>query len=32
VCGPADMMQMVEASLGELGVPVGQVHAERFAY
>ena len=32
VCGPADMMRVVEASLGELGVPAGQVHAERFAY
>jgi ferredoxin-NADP reductase len=32
VCGPADMMQAVEESLRELGVPPGQVHAERFAY
>ena len=32
VCGPADMMQAVEESLRELGVPPGQVHAERFSY
>jgi predicted ferric reductase len=32
VCGPADMMRTVEASLAELGVPPGQVHTERFAY
>jgi predicted ferric reductase len=32
VCGPADMMRAVEESLRELGVPQGQVHAERFAY
>jgi predicted ferric reductase len=32
VCGPADMMRAVEASLRELGVPGSQVHAERFAY
>ena len=32
VCGPTDMMQAVEESLRELGVPPGHVHAERFAY
>jgi ferredoxin-NADP reductase len=32
VCGPAELMRAIEASLGEIGVPAGQVHAERFAY
>jgi ferredoxin-NADP reductase len=32
VCAPAPMMRSVEAALKELGVPRGQVHAERFAY
>ena len=32
VCGPAEMMRAVEESLRELGVPPGNVHAERFAY
>jgi predicted ferric reductase len=32
VCGPAPMMQHVEASLRRLGLPPRQVHAERFAY
>ena len=31
VCGPVPMMQHVESSLRRLGVPGGQVHAERFA-
>jgi predicted ferric reductase len=32
LCGPGQMMQRVEASLRTLGLPAGQVHAERFAY
>ena len=32
VCGPDGMMDRVVATLGELGVPAGQIHAERFAY
>ncbi len=32
VCAPAPMMRSVEAALKELGVPRGQIHAERFAY
>jgi predicted ferric reductase len=32
VCGPTDMMQAVEVSLHELGVPASHVHAERFSY
>jgi Predicted ferric reductase len=32
VCGPAPMMQHVEASLRTLGLPPRQIHAERFAY
>lgn len=32
VCGPAAMMDTVEASLRELGLPKDQLHAERFAY
>ena len=32
VCGPVAMMQRVEASLRGLGLPRGQIHAERFAY
>ena len=32
VCGPAAMMQRVEASLRGLGLSRGQIHAERFAY
>ncbi len=32
VCGPREMMQAVESSLRELGVPASHVHAERFAY
>ena len=31
VCGPAPMMDAVERSLRELGVPKHQVHTERFA-
>jgi ferredoxin-NADP reductase len=32
LCGPVAMMDRVERTLGRLGVPSGQVHAERFAY
>ena len=32
LCGPTPMMQRVEASLRRLGLPAGQIHAERFAY
>ena len=32
VCAPAPMMRSVEAALHALGVPRGQIHAERFAY
>jgi predicted ferric reductase len=32
LCGPVSMMQRVEDSLRRLGLPRGQVHAERFAY
>jgi predicted ferric reductase len=32
LCGPVPMMQHVEASLRRLGLPPGQIHAERFAY
>jgi len=32
ICGPVPMMQHVEASLRRLGLPPGQIHAERFAY
>jgi predicted ferric reductase len=32
LCGPVPMMQRVEASLRKLGLPSGQIHAERFAY
>jgi predicted ferric reductase len=32
LCGPVPMMQRVEATLRTLGVPDGQIHAERFAY
>ena len=31
VCGPTPMMDTVERSLRELGVPPGHVHTERFA-
>ncbi|SDV48345.1 1,2-phenylacetyl-CoA epoxidase subunit PaaE [Chitinasiproducens palmae] len=30
ICGPGSMMDAVEATLREAGVPAGQVHAERF--
>jgi predicted ferric reductase len=32
LCGPGPMMQRVEGSLRQLGLPSGQIHAERFAY
>jgi predicted ferric reductase len=32
LCGPTGLMRRTEASLLELGVPRGQVHAERFSY
>jgi predicted ferric reductase len=32
LCAPVAMMQSVEASLDDLRVPKGQIHAERFAY
>jgi predicted ferric reductase len=32
LCGPSGLMQSLEASLAELGVPRDRVHAERFAY
>jgi len=32
LCGPTEFMVRVERSLGELGVPRRQVHAERFTY
>lgn len=32
ICGPAPMMQHVEASLRGLGLSSSQIHAERFAY
>jgi predicted ferric reductase len=32
LCGPVPMMQRVEDSLRRLGLPVRQIHAERFAY
>ena len=32
VCGPAPMMQSVERTLRDLGVPRRHIHAERFAY
>jgi predicted ferric reductase len=32
LCGPVPMMERVEATLRTLGVPDGQIHAERFAY
>ena len=32
LCGPAPMMQRVEATLRDLGVARRQIHAERFAY
>jgi predicted ferric reductase len=32
LCGPGPMMQRVEESLRQLGLPAGQIHAERFAY
>jgi predicted ferric reductase len=32
VCAPAPMMRSVEAALKVLGMPRGQIHAERFAY
>lgn len=31
LCGPTGLMRRVEGSLDELGVPRGQVHAERFS-
>ncbi|MFL5675008.1 MAG: ferric reductase-like transmembrane domain-containing protein [Chloroflexota bacterium] len=32
LCGPVGMMQRVESSLREIGLPKKQIHAERFAY
>jgi predicted ferric reductase len=32
LCGPTGLMQAVEGHLRELGLPRGQLHAERFAY
>jgi len=32
LCGPVSMMQRVEGSLHQLGLPKRQIHAERFAY
>jgi predicted ferric reductase len=32
LCGPVSMMKLVEGSLRRLGLPAGQIHAERFAY
>ncbi len=32
LCGPGPMMKRVERSLGRLGMPQRQIHAERFAY
>ena len=32
LCGPVPMMQRVEGTLRSLGLPEGQIHAERFAY
>lgn len=32
LCGPVEMMDAVRRSLGLLGVPAAQIHAERFAY
>ena len=32
VCGPIEMMDRLTATLADLGVPPGRVHAERFAY
>jgi len=32
LCGPVPMMQRVEESLEQLGLPSRQIHAERFAY
>jgi predicted ferric reductase len=32
LCGPTELMRRSEAALRDLGVPAGQVHAERFAY
>ncbi len=32
VCAPAPMMRSVDAALKVLGMPRGQIHAERFAY
>lgn len=32
LCGPTAMMERLEGTLAELGIPPGRVHAERFAY
>ena len=32
LCGPTGLMRRTEQALDELGVPRGQVHAERFSY
>jgi predicted ferric reductase len=32
LCGPTGLMRRTEAALRELGVPRGQIHAERFSY
>ncbi len=32
VCGPPAMIDAVESSLAELGVPLGQIVSERFVY
>ena len=32
MCGPDTMMDAAESALAELGVPVEDIHAERFAW
>ena len=32
VCGPAQMIDSVEGSLGRLGIPVHQIISEKFSY
>ena len=32
LCGPVPMMERVEDTLRDLGLPDGQIHAEKFAY
>jgi len=30
ICGPPKMMDVVETALARMGIPLGQIHSERF--